>query len=162
MCQPADPRFEVPRFARARLGPQPADVPDPRQQARIRTVRLLCTLLREDPSVRAMWTSHAPAGGRGIHQGAIAQVLAEYLWASGQQPRSNTDLPRKLKDTVSRALSGKSLSRRSLRLFIQSFELDQETADRLWASWTGIDQLWEPSAQRSRPKAMSSRRAMTA
>lgn len=109
-----------------------------------------------------MWMSYAPPGGRGIHQGAIAQVLAEYLWSTGQEPRANTDLPRKLKDTVSRALSGKSLSRRSLRLFIQGFALDEATAERLWACWTGMDQAWGRPVQRSRPNATSSRRAMTA
>lgn len=163
MRQPIPPRFAATtQLAHTRSQPRLSEMPDPRQQARTRTVRLLCALLREDPCVAARWMEYAPRGGRGIHQGAIAQVLAEHLWVTGQQPRSNTDLPRKLKDTVSRALSGKSLSRRSLRLFIQAFELDQGTTDRLWASWSGLDQTHVASAQRSRPNATSSRSAMTA
>ncbi|CAN5608837.1 hypothetical protein BH23ACT6_BH23ACT6_10960 [soil metagenome] len=112
--------------------------------------------------MRQMWMVHAPATGRGIHQGAIARVLAEYQWATDQQPRTNTDLPRRLKDTVSRALSGKSLSRRSLRLFIQAFAFDDATAETLWSTWAGIDPGRQHTAQRSRPNATNSRNALTA
>ncbi len=115
-----------------------------RRQARMRTVEMLCTLLREDPELRAKWARHAPSGGRGIHQGAIARVLADHQWATGEEPLTNADLPRRLKDTVSRALSGKSLSQRSLELFIRAFEMDAETAECLWATWKGSDQVFEP------------------
>ncbi len=123
---------------------------------------MLCTLLREDPRARRMWMPYAPASGRGIHQGAVAQVLAEFQWSTGQQPRSNSDLPRRLKDTVSRALSGKSLSRRSLRMFIDAFAFDEQSSEALWACWTGVDQRREDAIQRNRPNATSSRTALTA
>ncbi len=117
-----------------------------RRQARMRTVELLCSLLRDDPDVRAKWVPFAPEGGHGIHQGALARVLAEYQWRIGDEPPSNTDLPRRLKDTVSRALSGKTLSRRALTLFISAFEIEDATAKELWVTWEGSDQVFEPYA----------------
>lgn len=123
-----------------------------RRQARMRTVDMLCSLLRNDTRLRAMWSTHAPSAGRGIHQGAITQVLAEYQWRVGQEPIENVDLPRQLKDTVSRALSGKTLSRRALTLFIAAFDIDDRTAERLWATWHGSDQVFEPYADLDRHK----------
>lgn len=120
-----------------------------RRQARMRTVELLCSLLREDPDIRAKWSPYAPGGGHGIHQGALARVLAEYQWQIGEELLSNTDLPRRLKDTVSRALSGKTLSRRTLTLFILAFEVDDATAKELWVTWEGSDQVFEPYADLS-------------
>ena len=45
--------------------------------------------------------------------------------------------PHQLKDTVSRALSGKLLSRPALELFIAAFEFTAEEADRLRKLWNG-------------------------
>ncbi|MGC1208805.1 MAG: hypothetical protein WA880_12700 [Ornithinimicrobium sp.] len=115
----------------------------------MRAVEQLCSLLREDPEIRARWVPYAPEGGHGIHQGALARVLAEYQWRIGEEPPSNTDLPRRLKDTVSRALSGKTLSRRALTLFISAFEIDDATAKELWVTWEGSDQVFEPYADLS-------------
>lgn len=112
----------------------------------MRTVEMLCSLLRDDPAVRATWSRYAPDAGHGIHQGALARVLADYQWRTGAEPRSNTDLPRRLKDTVSRALSGKTLSRRALQLFISAFEMDDAIAHELWLTWEGSDQIFEPYA----------------
>ena len=118
-----------------------------RRQARMRTVDMLCSLLRNDPRLRAMWSQHAPVAGHGIHQGAITQVLADYQWRVGQEPLDNLDLPRQLKDTVSRALSGKTLSRRALTLFIAAFDIDVRTAERLWSTWHGSEQVFEPYSE---------------
>lgn len=124
-----------------------------RRQARLRAVDMLCSLLRNDPRLRAMWSEHAPSSGHGIHQGAIAQVLADYQWAVGDEPRDNVELPRQLKDTVSRALSGKTLSRRALTLFVAAFEIDARTAERLWSTWQGSEQVFEPYAEADRFRA---------
>jgi len=94
-----------------------------------------------------MWSQHAPVAGHGIHQGAITQVLADYQWRVGQEPLDNLDLPRQLKDTVSRALSGKTLSRRALTLFIAAFDIDVRTAERLWSTWHGSEQVFEPYSE---------------
>jgi len=130
--------------------------------ARRHTVELLCTTLREDPRVRARWQQHVSAPGHGIQQAAIARVLAEHQWATGEVSRDCTELPRRLKDTVSRALSGKTLSRRVLRLFIDAFAMDRSTSAALWRRWDGArrDVRRLPPPQRTRPQATQSRSSL--
>ncbi|MPV51367.1 MULTISPECIES: hypothetical protein [unclassified Pseudactinotalea] len=67
-----------------------------------------------------------------IHQRAVAQVVAEYLWETGQVDDAVTDLPRRLRDRISRALAGTSLSTETLRWFIEAFDMNQIHADSLW------------------------------
>lgn len=137
---------------RAPTRPRPHPVPlvpsrsAMRRQARMRTVDMLCSLLRDDLELRTRWSQYAPDTGHGIHQGALARVLAEHLWRCGAEPVSDIDLPRRLKDTVSRALSGRTLSRRALTLFIEAFEMDEATAKQLWTTWEGTEQIFEPYA----------------
>lgn len=109
----------------------------PTPSGRLRTAALLCQLLREEPSYRRRWTRHTHQSGRGVHQGAVTHVLAEHLWATGVEPRSNLALPRQLKDVVSRALSGKTLSPRVLTLFVEAFAMDEGTAAQLHELLTG-------------------------
>jgi hypothetical protein len=45
--------------------------------------------------------------------------------------------PHQLKDTVSRALTGRLLSRSALGLFIDAFGLSEHEAGRLWRLWNG-------------------------
>ena len=52
---------------------------------------------------------------------AVAEVLARYLWDYPRRPGDTEILPRQLKDTASRALSGKLLSKAALGLFIEAF-----------------------------------------
>jgi hypothetical protein len=135
---------------------------DPATAARQRTVELLCRVLREDPHVRAQWQRHVSSSGRGIHQAAIAMVLAEHQWATGEVSREHTQLPRRLKDTVSRALSGRTLSRRVLHLFIDAFAMDHDTATALWERWRGgRGDVRGVRPQRTRPQATQSRRSTT-
>ncbi|MGB7448187.1 MAG: hypothetical protein WA892_03575 [Ornithinimicrobium sp.] len=135
---------------------------DPVVAARQRTVELLCTVLRDDPDVRARWQQHVSSSGHGIHQAAIATVLAEHQWASGEVSREHTDLPRRLKDTVSRALSGRTLSRRVLALFIDAFAMDPDTSHALWASYRGCqgDLPTRSARQRTSPQATQARSSM--
>jgi hypothetical protein len=137
---------------------------DPVVAARRRTTDLLCTVLREDPQVRARWQQHVSSPGHGIHQAAIATVLAEHQWATGEVPVACTELPRRLKDTVSRALSGRTLSPRVLRLFVEAFAMDTSTSSALWASYRGQDdppdrwvrQRTSPHATQARSSVASS------
>src|SRR5689334_15933687 len=86
------------------------------------TAKHLVTLLAETRAYRARWQPLAArrTGGR-VHQGAVARVLAGYLWDSGQVPERDRDLPRRLKDTVSRALCGRVLAPVTLNLFTEAF-----------------------------------------
>jgi hypothetical protein len=72
-----------------------------------------------------------------VNQLAVAEVLAQYLW---QHPRKEGEadlLPRQLKDTVSRALSGKLLARTTLELFLDAFSLPDTEREHLWRLWEG-------------------------
>jgi hypothetical protein len=88
-----------------------------------------------------------------ITQLAVAQVLAQYLWS---HPRATGDadaLPRQLKDTVARALSGALLSRATLTLFIDAFGISGEHADRLCRLWEGSGRI----SVLSGPRAMAAK-----
>lgn len=66
-----------------------------------------------------------------IHQSAVCHVIAEYLWDSGMHEETDLELPRKLKDRVCRALSGQSMSRATLRWFIEAFRMSSADAAEL-------------------------------
>src|ERR1700728_4987139 len=74
-------------------------------------------LLLRPGRYRRKWEQYAERSRAGqVNQLAVAEVLAHYLW---QHPRTEADLdvlPRQLKDTASRALSGKLLSKATLVL----------------------------------------------
>jgi hypothetical protein len=72
-----------------------------------------------------------------IIQLAVAEVLARYLWSYPRVAGDADVLPHQLKDTVSRALSGRLLSRSALSLLIDAFAIPDQEADRLWRLWEG-------------------------
>jgi hypothetical protein len=79
-------------------------------------------LLRPGRS-RRMWEQYAERNRPGqINQMAVAEVLARYLWDYPRRPGDTEILPRQLKDTASRALSGKLLSKAALGLFIEALD----------------------------------------
>ena len=86
-----------------------------------------------------------------MNQLAVAEVLAHYLW---QHPRAKGDidvLPRQLKDTASRALSGKLLSKATLTLFVDAFgfgTLEREQLLKLWEGSAHVRVLSGPRAIR--------------
>lgn len=93
----------------------------------------LCRLLGDYAPYRALWQKRVQRHkGSSLHQGAIARILAEYLWESGEVDESVTDLPRRLRDRVSRSLSGQRLSSESLRWFIGAFDMNEVHATGLW------------------------------
>jgi len=69
-----------------------------------------------------------------LYQAAIAQAIAEYLWKAGEYQDTDTVLPRRLKDPVSRALRGDSISPRILEWFIGAFHMGEEDAEWLRAA----------------------------
>jgi hypothetical protein len=76
-----------------------------------------------------------------ITQLAVAEVLARYLWTHPRVTGDADALPRQLKDTVSRALSGTLLSRPTLALFIDAFRISSADAGRLWRLWEGSGRI---------------------
>jgi hypothetical protein len=93
-------------------------------------------LLLKPGRYRQAWqqyVSRARVGG--INQLAVAEVLARHLSSHG--PTDTNVSSHQLKDTVSRALSGRLLSRPALSLFIDAFGFSEHEADRLWQLWNG-------------------------
>ncbi len=95
-------------------------------------------LLLRPGRYRRKWEQYAERSRLGqVNQLAVAEVLAHYLW---EHPRAQGDvdvLPRQLKDTASRALSGKLLSKATLTLFTDAFGFDEFERQRLLKLWQG-------------------------
>jgi hypothetical protein len=95
-------------------------------------------LLLRPGRYRRTWEQYAERSRAGqVNQLAVAEVLAHYLW---QHPRAAGDvdvLPRQLKDTAARALSGKLLSKATLFLFMDAFGLGPSEREQLLKLWEG-------------------------
>ena len=115
--------------------------------------RYLRELLLRPGRCRQLWESHAQRSRPGaINHLAVADVLAQHLWASPRAAGHSDVLPHQLKDTVGRALSGLLLSRSTLELFAAAFGFSSLEQDRLWRLWRGtgrITVLAGPRAMRS-------------
>ena len=120
--------------------------------------RYLRELLAQQGQYRRLWEQHVVRSRPGeITQLAVAQVLARYLWSHPRATGDEDALPRQLKDTVARALSGALLSRPTLALFIDAFGISGEHADRLWRLWEGSGRIsvlsgrgpWEPKPRKN-------------
>jgi hypothetical protein len=113
----------------------PPPGPTPSAQAAAAYLR---ELLLRPGRYRRKWEQYAERSRNGqVNQLAIAEVLAHYLW---EHPRTAGDadvLPRQLKDTTGRALSGRLLSRSALNLFMDAFDLDTWDRDRILKLWEG-------------------------
>lgn len=87
---------------------------------------------------RRAWEQYAERTRHGqVNQLAVAEVLARHLWQYPRRPGDDELLPRQLKDTAARALSGRVLSRATLELFIEAFALPAAEQDQLWRLWEG-------------------------
>jgi hypothetical protein len=109
-------------------------------------------LLLRPGRYRRKWEQYAERSRRGqVNQLAVAEVLAHYLW---EHPRAQGDvdvLPRQLKDTASRALSGKLLSKATLSLFMDAFgfgTFEREQLTKLWEGSAHVRVLSGPRAIR--------------
>jgi hypothetical protein len=112
----------------------PRPQPDPQAAA----AAYLRELLLRPGRYRRRWEQYAERSRRGqVNQLAVAEVLAHYLW---EHPRTKGDtdvLPRQLKDTTSRVLSGRLLSKAALGLFMDAFDLSEFERDQLLKLWRG-------------------------
>jgi hypothetical protein len=110
----------------------------PAAAGRRAAARYLRELLQRPGAYRRLWEQHVVRARSGdITQLAVAEVLARWLWSYPRVPGDVDVLPHQLKDTVSRALSGRLLSRSTLSLFIDAFGLSDAEADRLWRLYEG-------------------------
>lgn len=110
-------------------------------------------LLARPGGYRRLWEQHVVRARRDdINQLAVAEVLARHLSCHPRGPADTNARPYQLKDTVSRVLSGRLLSRSTLALFIQAFGLARDEADRLWRLWEGSGAI----SVLSGPRAMGS------
>ena len=97
-------------------------------------------LLAGVPTYRQRWRVYVRRSShQDVHQGAVAQVLADYLWETGEVPETETGLPRRLKDRVNRALAGHFVAPATLRLFIEAFDMEPRDANELWALFMYAD-----------------------
>jgi hypothetical protein len=95
-------------------------------------------LLLKPGRYRQSWEQYVSRERRGtINQLAVAEVIARHLWSAPRGPQDVSVTPHQLKDTVSRALTGRLLSRPALGLFIEAFGFSEHEADRLWRLWNG-------------------------
>lgn len=107
-------------------------------------------LLLRPGRARRTWEQYAERSRPGqINQLAAAEVLARHLWDYPRRPGDNEILPRQLKDTASRALSGKLLSKAALGLFIDAFSVPPFERDQLWKLWEGSSRIQVLSGPRS-------------
>jgi hypothetical protein len=95
-------------------------------------------LLLKPGGYRQAWEQYAARERPGtINQLAVAEVLASHL-RSAPRTAADADLsPQQLKDTVSRALTGRLLSKSALALFIDAFGMSEHESGRLWRLWNG-------------------------
>ncbi len=97
-------------------------------------------LLLKPGDYRQAWERHVVRARTGsINQLAVAEVLTGYL--RSKAPTDAPLRPLQIKDTVSRALSGRMLSRPALTLFIAAFEFGDHEAHRLWRLWDGTGMI---------------------
>ncbi|MEU6314694.1 hypothetical protein [Streptomyces sp. NPDC047014] len=102
------------------------------------TAGLLCRLLAERPAYRSRWEHRELRRAAGpLSASAVARVLALHLWDTGERPDTDTDLARRLKDRVHRALTGEVLSRETLEWFIGAFAMNGADAMELRALRSG-------------------------
>ena len=109
-------------------------------------------LLLKPGSYREAWERSATRERHGtINQLAVADVLARHLRSSPRTSADDSITPHQLKDTVSRALTGRLLSRQALSLFIDAFGFSEHEAGRLWRLWNGSATIGVMSGTRAVP-----------
>jgi hypothetical protein len=95
-------------------------------------------LLLRPGRYRRLWEQHAVRVRPGvINHLAVAEAIAQYLWQHPRAGGTSDVVAHQLKDTVSRALTGRLLSRTALTQFIDVFGFSSQEQDRLWRLWGG-------------------------
>jgi hypothetical protein len=90
-------------------------------------------LLLKQGAYRDRWEAYAHDIIPGeVNQSAVCQVIAQHLWDRGERSEADIQLPRKLKDRISRALSDEELSLETLRWLVAGFRLAAHDAQRVY------------------------------
>jgi hypothetical protein len=129
----------------------PTKVTDsPPPAGRRAAARYLHELLAQQGPYRRRWERYVMRSRSSeINQLAVAEVLARHLWSHPRAAGEADVLPRQLKDTVARALSGTLLSRPTLALFIDAFRISDADAGRLRRLWEGSGRISVLSGRRA-------------
>lgn len=99
-------------------------------------------LLLRPGQYRRRWEQFVERSRPGeLNQHAVAEVLAEYLWDHPRVERDREVQARQLKDTVNRMVTKKMLSKVTLELFIDAFNIPELEEEQLWKLWEGSDRL---------------------
>ena len=144
----------LPQTDRSKFAPTRRDLvtEPPSAAGRRAAARYLVELLLRPGRYRRLWEKFAERTRPGeINQLAVAETLAHHLWDFPRSPSDADVLPRQLKDTVARALSGRLLSRSTLSLFIDAFGFSDDEALRLWRLWQGSGAISVLSGPRAMP-----------
>jgi hypothetical protein len=113
-------------------------VTDSAPAGHLAAAKYLRELLLRPGEYRSLWEQHVVRARRDdINQLAVAEVLARHLTCHPRRPSDVGARPLQLKDTVSRVLSGRMLSRSTLGLFIAAFGFNDGEASRLWRLYEG-------------------------
>jgi hypothetical protein len=75
-----------------------------------------------------------------VHHAAIAEVLSRYLRDNPRRPNDRAAEGNSLEPLVSRALRGEVVSRQTLEMFIEAFDISAVHAESLWRQWNGQEQ----------------------
>ncbi|MBO0831208.1 MAG: hypothetical protein J2P29_04485 [Actinobacteria bacterium] len=109
-------------------------------------------LLLKPGVYRHSWQQFATRERQGtINQLAVAEVLARHLRAAPRTAADAALTPHQLKDTVSRALTGRLLSKSALTLFIEAFGISEPESGRLWRLWNGSATVGVMTGSRAYP-----------
>ncbi len=109
-------------------------------------------LLRPGP-YRRVWEQHVVRARPGeVSQLAVAEALARHLWSNPRDPGDEDANAQRLKDTVSRALTGRLLSRPTLELFVDTFGFTPHETDHLWRLWNGSSAISVLTGSRAVPR----------
>lgn len=73
-----------------------------------------------------------------INQMAVAEVIADQLRSAPVRVGDAQVMPYQLRDIVAEVLSGRQVSRSSLRLFVEGFGFSEDESARLWRLWNGV------------------------
>jgi hypothetical protein len=102
------------------------------------TAELLQRLLSSNSRYVRTWRVHGQRSRGEVNQRAVARVLAQIEFDRGDVSDPNDPLVlRRLKNTVNRAFTGRSLPGQLLEAFIEGFDMEEDDQAALWQALTG-------------------------